>query len=63
MKSLVELPNEVEDKPPPVVCEVENSKDKDLMQRDAHSSYFCTYWQYDEDEMPKYEVLSYFFIY
>ena len=47
-------------KPPLVVCEVENSKEKNLMQMDAHSSNFCTYWRHDEDEMPKYEVISYF---
>ena len=32
-----------------------------MMQRDAHSSDFCIYWQHDEDEIPKYEVLSDFF--
>ena len=43
MESSIEPPNEVKDKPPPAVCEVENSKDKNLMQRDAHNSIFCTY--------------------
>ena len=28
------------------------------MQRDAHSSNFCTLLQHDEDEMPRNEVLS-----
>ena len=27
-----------------------------MVQRDAHSSNFCTYSNHDEDEMPKYEV-------
>ena len=48
----------MEDKPPPSVCEVENSKEKNLMQRDAHSSDFCTLSQNDEDEMPMYAILS-----
>ena len=50
----------MKDKSPPAVCEVENSKEKNMMQRDAHSSDFCTYWHHDEYEMPKYEVLSNF---
>ena len=61
MKSSSELPNEVEDKPPPVGCELENLKDKNMMQRDAHSSDFCTLLQHDEDEIPRHEVIYYFF--
>ena len=57
LKSSIEIPNEVEYKPPPTMCEVENSKETNIMQSDAYSSYFCTYWKHDEDEMPKYEVL------
>ena len=48
----------MEDKPPPSVCEVENSKEKNLIQRDAHSSDFFTLSQHDEDEMPMYTILS-----
>ena len=58
LKSSIELPNEVEYTPPPAVCEVENSKETNMMQSDAHSSDFCTYWQHDEDEIPNYEILS-----
>ena len=61
LKSSIELPNEVEYKPPPAVCEVENLKETNMMQSDAHNSDFCTYQQHAEDEMTKYEVLYDFF--
>ena len=48
LKSSFEFPNEVEDHPPPVGCELENLKKKNMMQRDAHSSDFCTLLQHDE---------------
>ena len=47
MKSLFELPNEVEDKPPPVGCELEKLKEE-LMQRNENNSYFCTPLHHDE---------------
>ena len=37
----------MEDQPPPVGCELENLKEE-LMQRDEHSSNFCTPLQHDE---------------
>ena len=45
MNSSVELPDEVEDKPPLAVCELGNMKEKNLMQRDVHRSYFSTLLQ------------------
>ena len=42
LKSSVEIPNSVEEKPPPNVCELGNMKEKNLVQRDAHHSDFCT---------------------
>ena len=38
LNSSYELPNEVEDKPPLARCELGKLKEKDLMQRDEHSS-------------------------
>ena len=35
-------------KPLPADFELENLKEKNLMQSDAHSSYFCTLLQHDE---------------
>ena len=48
MNSSFESPNEVEDKPPPTGCELENLKEKNLMQRNEQSSDFCTLLQHDE---------------
>ena len=49
MKSLFEIPNEVEYKPPPAGCELGNLKGiKNMMQRDAHCPDFCTLLQHDE---------------
>ena len=48
MKSSFEFPHEVEDKPPPAGCELGNMKENNLMQREEHSSYFCTLWKQDE---------------
>ena len=42
MKSLSELPTEMEDKPPPAGYELGKMKEKNLMQRDEHSSEFWT---------------------
>ena len=36
IKTSLELPNELEDKPPPVGCELVKLKDKSLMKRDEH---------------------------
>ena len=33
-----ELPNQVEEKPPPVGCELGKLKEKNMMQRDEHNS-------------------------
>ena len=38
----------MEDKPPLAGCELGNLKNKNLMQRDEHSSYFWTLLQNDE---------------
>ena len=57
MKSSVDLPNEVEDKPPSARCKLENSKEKNMMQRDAHSSYFGTPLHDDEDEILRNEMI------
>ena len=38
----------MEDKPPPVGCELGNPKEKNLMHREEHSSDFCTLLQKDE---------------
>ena len=43
-----EFPNEVEYKPPLVRCELGNMKEKNMVQRDAHSSEFSTLLQNDE---------------
>ena len=48
MNSSFEFPNEVEDKPPLVRCELGNLKEKNLVQRDAHGSEFWTLLQHDE---------------
>ena len=48
MKSSFDLPNEVEDKPPPFGCELGNLKKKNMMQRDDHCSDFWTLLQHDE---------------
>ena len=45
MISSSEIPNEVEDKPPPAGCELESLKEKNLTQREEHSSYFCNLLQ------------------
>ena len=50
----------MEDKPPPDGCKLENSKGKNLMQRDAYSSKFCTPLQHDEGEIPRNDILSSF---
>ena len=44
LKSSFELPHEVEYKPPSARCELGNLKENNLMQREEHSSYFCTIW-------------------
>ena len=58
MKSSIEIPNEVEEKPPLVVCEVENSKEKNMMQREENSSEFWTLLQHDEAVMKRHETIS-----
>ena len=60
LKSLYELPNEVEDKPPLARCELGKSKKKNLMQRDEHSSYCWTLLQHDGAEISRHEMLFYF---
>ena len=45
LKSSFELPNEVEDKPPPSGCELGNLKEKHMMQREEHNLDFCTLWK------------------
>ena len=50
LTSSFEIPNEVEDKPPPAGCELGNMKENNLMQREEHSYEFCTLWKQDEVE-------------
>ena len=57
MKSLVDIPKELEDKPPPAGYELGKLKEKNLMQRDEHSSEFWTPLQHDEAEMKGHEML------
>ena len=52
------IPSEVEDKHPPVGCELANLKKKNMMQRDEHSSYFWTLLQHDEVESTSEERLE-----
>ena len=56
-----ELPKEVEDKPPPAGCELGNLKEKNMMQREGHSSECWTLLQHDEAEIPRNEMLSDFY--
>ena len=62
LKSLSEFPKEVEDKPPPIGCELGNLKEKNMMQRDGHSSEFWNILQHDEAEILRHEMLSDFCI-
>ena len=48
LNSSFEFPNEVEDNPPPDRCELGNLKEKNMVQRDAHSFEFWTLLQHDE---------------
>ena len=57
-----EFPNEVESKHPPSGCELGNLKEKNLMQREGHSSECWTLLQHDEAEIPRHEMLSDFHI-
>ena len=57
LNSLSELPTEVEDKPPPVGYELGKLKEKNLMQRDEHSSEFWTHFQHDEAKMTGHDML------
>ena len=58
LDSLSKLPTEMEDKPPPAGYELGKLKDKNLIQRDEHSSQFFTPLQNDEAEMTRHEMLS-----
>ena len=58
LKSLSELPTEMEDKPPPAGYELRKLKEKSLMQRDEHSLEFWTPLQHDEAEMIGHDIIS-----
>ena len=58
MESSIDIPNEVGDKPPPSGCKLENSKERNLMQREEHSSKFWTLLQHDEALMKRHEIIS-----
>ena len=59
LKSSFELPNELEDKSPPIGCELENLKEE-IMQRDVHNSDFCNFLCHGEDrfDMSKHPNLT-----
>ena len=61
LNSSFELRNEVEGKPPPARYELGNLKEKNLMQREGHSSECWTLLQHDEAKIPRHEMLSDFY--
>ena len=63
MNSSSELPNEVEDKPPPVGYELRKLKEKNMMQRDEHNLEFWTLLQHDEAEIPRNKIIYNFLTY
>ena len=52
----------MEGKPPPTRCELGKLKEKNMMQREGHSSKCWTLLQHDEAEIPRHEMLSDFYI-
>ena len=58
LESSFELPNEVEDKPPQVGCELENLNEE-IMQRDVHNSNTCVYLCHNEErfDMSEHPIL------
>ena len=60
--SSYEIPNEVEDKPPPARCELGKLREKNLVQREEHISEYWTLLQHDEVEITRNEVIYSFCI-
>ena len=52
----------MEGKAPPAGCELGNLREKNLMQREGHSSKCWTLLQHDEAEIPRHDMLSNFYI-